>query len=106
MAGDYGERPRIIPDAKRKEIGDPPKMLERSPGHYKEWIAACKGEQAMSFARSNFAYAGPFTESILLGNIALRVGQRLEWDGEKMEFTNLPEANQFVSKEYRAGWKV
>lgn len=106
VAGDYGERPRIIPDAKRREIGDPPKMLERSPGHYKEWIAACKGEQAMDFARSSFGYAGPFTESILLGNIALRIGQRLDWDGEKMEFTNLPEANQFVSKEYRDGWKM
>jgi hypothetical protein len=67
---------------------------------------ACKGEKPIGFARSNFAYAGPFTETILLGNIALRVGQRLEWDAKNMAFPNLPEANVFVSKEYREGWNV
>ena len=58
----------------------------------------------VDYARSNFAYAGPFTETILLGNIALRVGQRLEWDGANMRFPNLPEADRYVSKEYREAW--
>jgi predicted dehydrogenase len=106
VGGDYGERPRLIPDERHKEVGDPPQILERSPGHIEEWIMACKGEKPIGFARSNFAYAGPFTETILLGNIALRVGQRLEWDAKNMAFPNLPEANVFVSKEYREGWNV
>ena len=105
VSGDYCNSPRIIPEAKMKEIGKPPQMLERSPGQYKEWVKACKGEEPLDYAKSNFAYAGPFTEAILLGNIALRMGRRLEWDGENMQFTNLPEANQYVSNEYRAGWK-
>ncbi len=105
VAGDYGGSPRIIPESKMQEIGKPPKLLERSDGHVKEWIAACKGEQPIGFPKSNFEYAGPMTETILLGNIALRMGRRLEWDGEKLEFTNVAEANQYVSKEYRAGWK-
>jgi hypothetical protein len=105
VAGDYCDSPRIIPEAKMKEIGKPPQMLERSPGHYKEWVMACKGEKPSDFARSNFAYAGPFTEAILLGNVALRVGRRLEWDGKNLQVTNVPEANQYISKEYREGWK-
>ena len=88
-----------------KEIGKPPQMLERSPGHVLEWIMAAAGEQPRDYPKSNFAYAGPFTETVLLGNVALRVGRRLEWDGEQMEFTKVPEANEYVSKEYREGWR-
>jgi len=105
VAGDYGERPRVIPESKMQAIGKPPQMLERSPGQAEEWIMAAKGEKPIDFPKSNFAYAGPMTEAILLGNIALRMGRRLEWDGERMEFTNVPEANEFVRTEYREGWK-
>lgn len=106
IGGDYGESPRIFPEDKMKEIGKPKQLLERSPGHYAEWIMACKGEQPIDFPKSRFAYAAPMTETILLGNVALRLGRRLEWDGAKMQFTNVPEANQYVSKEYRKGWDV
>jgi predicted dehydrogenase len=105
VAGDYGNSPRIIPEAKMKEIGKPPQMLERSPGPFEEWIMAAKGEKPIDYPKSNFTYSGPMTETILLGNIALRMGRRLEWNGAKMEFTNVPEANQYVRKEYRPGWK-
>ncbi len=104
VSGDYGESPRIIPDTLRKEIGKPPQLLERSPGHVEEWVAACKGEQAIEYPGSNFSYAGPMTETILLGNIALRIGRALDYDGAAMRFTNMPEANQYLSKEYREGW--
>jgi hypothetical protein len=106
VSGSYADSPRIFPESLMKEIGKPPKLLERSPGHVKEWIMAAKGEKPLDFARSNFGYAGPFTEAVLLGNIALRMGRRLEWDGPNMEFTNAPEANAFVSKAYRDGWQV
>ena len=106
VSGDYVDSPRIIPEAKMKEIGKPPKMLERSPGHVKEWVMAAKGEAPLDYPGSNFSYAGPFTEAVLLGNVALRMGRRLEWDGPNMRVTNLPEANQYITKEYREGWRV
>lgn len=71
--------------------------------HYEEWIAACKGGPR---AYSNFDVAGPVTEVVLLGNVALRAGQRLEWDAKKLKVTNVKSANQFLKREYRKGWKV
>ncbi|MEW6251667.1 MAG: Gfo/Idh/MocA family oxidoreductase [Planctomycetota bacterium] len=104
IRGDYCEHPRFIPETKMREVGKPPQILERSPGHVEEWLMACAGEKPVDFPKSNFAYAGPFTEAILLGNIALRFGRKLLYDGQKAEFTNLPAANQHISKEYRRGW--
>jgi hypothetical protein len=105
IQGDYGDSPRIIPETKMKEIGKPPRTLERSPGNYAEWIAAVKGDKPVDYCKSNFGYAGPMTESILLGNVALRVGRRIEWDGANLKVTNLPEANKYINKEYREGWQ-
>lgn len=106
VSGDYGQSARVIPETKMREIGPPKKLLERSPGHVLEWLLACVGEKPTDYPKSNFFYAGPMTETILLGNVALRMGRRLEWDSAKMEFRNLPEANQHLTKEYREGWKV
>ena len=106
IQGDYGDSPRIIPETKLKEIGKPPKMLERSPGHYKEFYLAAKGEKNLDFPKSNFLYAGPMCESILLGNVALKFpGKKLAWDGPNLTVTNIPEANKFINKEYRPGWR-
>lgn len=100
----------IVPESRRKEFGIPEKVLERSPGHHQEWINACKGGKP---AGSNFDHAGPLAETVLLGNVALRVELRdkltrvpLLWDPEKFEFTNMPEANQFLRREYRKGWTL
>jgi predicted dehydrogenase len=106
VQGDYGDSPRVIPESKMLELGRPPQLLERSPGHINEWVMAVAGEKPIDYPKSNFDYAGPFTETVLLGNIALRVGRRLEWDGPNMRFTNAPEANEYLTKEYRDGWKV
>ena len=89
---------RIIPEARRREFGRPPRTLERSPGHHQEWINACKGGKP---AGSNFPdHAGLLAQVVLLGNVALRasikeklIGTKLLWDGRPSEFTNLPEAN-------------
>jgi hypothetical protein len=105
IPGDYGESARIIPEARMKEFGKPKKMLERSPGHVVEWLMACAGEKPVDYPGSNFSYSAPMSETILLGNIALRMGRRLEWNGEKFEFTNLPAANKYLTKEYRQGWE-
>lgn len=105
ITGDYGDSARIFPESKMKEIGKPPQLMERSEGHYLEWFAAAAGEKPIDHPKSSFAYAGPFSETVLLGNVALRVGRRLEWDSENLRFTNCSQADQYVSKEYRSGWK-
>jgi len=101
---------RLIPESKMKEYKKPPQTLPRSPGHHKEWIQACKGGPA---AGSNFNWAGPLTEVVLLGNIALRMGQKmyeqglkLYYDGPNMKITNLPEANEYIRDRYREGWTL
>ena len=101
---------RMYPDERAKQYGTPPVKLPRSAGHHQEWIDACKGGPA---AGSNFDWAGPMTETILLGNVALRSQLRedltqtkLEWDAAKLGFTNHDAANQFLRREYRKGWGV
>ncbi len=101
---------RIFPEKRAVEYGEPPKVLERSPGHHAEWIAACKGGPA---AGSNFDWAGPMTEAVLLGNVALRPQLRedlthvkLLWDADKLAFSNFDKANHFLRREYRKGWEV
>jgi hypothetical protein len=71
--------------------------------HYDEWVRACKGGPA---ALSNCDYSGPMCEAVLLGNVAIRAGKKIEWDAKALKVTNAPEANRFVSKEYRQGWEL
>ncbi len=104
---------KVFPESRRREIGDVPKMLARSPGHYREFVDACRGGRP---GGSNFDWAGPLAEIVLLGNVALRVQLReiltttkLQWDPAKFEFTNVSEANAFLRRQYRttAGeWSV
>jgi predicted dehydrogenase len=99
----------LLPDELAKAYGDPPKVLPRSPGHYEEWLLACRGGEP---AGACFDFAGPLTETVLLGNIALRgqlreglTQKRLMWDAEGMTFPGSPEAEQFLRREYRTGWQ-
>ncbi|MBI3416160.1 MAG: Gfo/Idh/MocA family oxidoreductase [Verrucomicrobia bacterium] len=101
---------RLYPDKLARAYGEPPKKLPRSPGHHQEWIDACKGGAK---AGSHFDWAGPMTETVLLGNVALRVKLRekltrvkLQWDSEKLGFTNVPEADAFLRREYRPSWSL
>ena len=80
-----------------------PKPKDFGSHHYQEWIDACKGGKP---AYSNFDYAGPMTESVLLANVALRSEGKIEWDAKKMRITNLPEANKYVTHKYRGDWKL
>jgi hypothetical protein len=81
----------------------PPQLLTRSPGHYRDWIRACKGGEP---ACSNFSIAGPFTEWIVLGCVALHFEGKLEWDAERMRVTNIKEANQYIKPKFRKGWGI
>ncbi len=104
MCGEYGDSPRLIPETRMKAYKQPPKTLPRVKGSHEEnWIQACKGGEP---ADSNFDYSGPMTEAVVLGNISLRMGQKLEWDGANLTVTNVKEANALVKPEYRAGWSL
>lgn len=106
-AGEYGGNPRLLPDSLMKDYTFPEPTLPRvefeQNKHPLDWLTACKGGRP---ACSNFDYAGPFTECVVLGNLALRVGQRIEWDGANLKVTNLPEAQQYVTKRYPRGWEM
>ncbi len=102
---------RLIPESRQKEYGKPPKKLERSPGHYTEWVIACKGGKP---AGSNFPdHAGLLAEVVLLGNVAIRpalkerlLSTKLLWDPKEFKFANMPDANKYLTKEYREGWAL
>ncbi|MBT4821522.1 MAG: hypothetical protein HON70_37785 [Lentisphaerae bacterium] len=99
MASDvYCRSLRLIPESKMKTFERPEKTLPRSPGVYREWLDACRGKGA---AGASFDYAGPLTEMVLLGNLAVRTGKRIEWDATNLRCTNVPEANALVRKTYR-----
>jgi predicted dehydrogenase len=103
-------RYQLLPETRAKEYGEPPKKLPRSIGHYREWLVACRGGQA---AGSNFDWAGPLTEAVLLGNVALRTAlreeltrQKLLWNSAALKFTNSETANRFLRRSYRPGWSL
>ena len=103
---DWGADFQIFPDEQMKAFEDTPKTYERvETTHEMNWANACKGEGK---ACSPFEYAGPLTEAMLLGLVALRTGHgvKIHWDGEKGEVTNVPEANAFLHREYRAGYEL
>ena len=101
--GGWGGTPRIIPESKMKSFKRPKKTIPRTPGHHQDWIDACKKGGKSS---ADFDYSGPLTEMVLLGNVALRSGERLHWDGEKMKATNTSEAEKYIHPEFRKGWEI
>ncbi len=93
---------QLLPESRAREVGKPPQMLPRSPGHYVEWVQACKGGPP---AGSNFVdHAAHLTAVVLMGNIAIRTQKKLYWDAEKLRFTNSEEANKLLDPPYRDGW--
>ncbi len=105
LCGGWAGAPRLIPESRMKEYKKPEKTLPRSPGHHQEWIEACKaGKPEMAMA--GFWYSGPFTEALLVGNLAVRLQKRVEWDAKTMRSPNCPEADNYITKFYRAGYTV
>lgn len=120
----YGANPRLLPTRLMKEKQMPREKIKRVPeGHYLQWVNACIAGYGNAETSSPFEYAGPFTESVLMGNLAIRswlmknpnlkgwddkyLGRKkLIWDAKNMKVTNFDEANQFVKREYRDGWSL
>ncbi|MGD0499661.1 MAG: Gfo/Idh/MocA family oxidoreductase [Bryobacteraceae bacterium] len=93
----------LLPAARMKDYTLPRQSMWRSPGHYVEWIMACKGSNPRTM--SDFAFAAPLAETVLLGVVALNVEGKLEYDAEKGIFTNNKEANKYLQPpHFRKGW--
>ncbi len=101
----YGMNLSLLPESKMKDYAKPPQTIPRIPNNdsHFDWIRACKGGPEAS---SNFAVSGPFTEMVLLGNLTLRAGKKIEWDAKNMRATNAPELAPLIKKEYRSGWTI
>jgi hypothetical protein len=95
---------RIIPEARMAEYKQPDQKIPRVPGHHENWLEAVR---TGTKAGSDFSYGGPLTEIAMLGVIAIKLaGTKLEWDAEKMRFSNCEDANAFVHPPYRQGWSL
>lgn len=125
MAGLFGRNPTLLPTKKMEgaKLPAPEKPLVKDgwDGHQAQWIDACKKGYG-AYTSSSFAEAGPLTESVLMGNLAVRSfnysetnakgekkypgRKKLLWDGENMKITNFEPANQFVKRNYRGNWKL
>ncbi len=103
LAGFEGEHPRIVPESRRRAFVPPPDIHHRSPGHYQEWIQAAKGGPP---ALANFEFEAPIGEALMLGNIALRTGEKIRWDSENFKITNSNAAQAMLDFEYRGDWST
>ena len=102
LLSDYG-RHVLLPEDKFKDFQRPPETIPPSLGHHKEWIHACKTGAPTT---CSFDYSGPLTEANHLGNVAYRLGRKIEWDPKTLKAKNAPEADQYIRREYRKGWAL
>lgn len=102
LLADYGRR-QLLPKDKFTDFQAPAESIPNSIGHWREWVAACK---TGSPTTCNFDYSGALSETVLLGIVAFRSGKRITWDAANLKATNAPEAEAYVTKEYRKGWEV
>jgi predicted dehydrogenase len=106
---DYGAQYFLLPEGSFKDYKGPDKTLPRAPaegdeGHFREWVRAIKGGAP---AFSNFPdYAGPLTETVLLGNLAVWAGEKVEWDAQNQKATNCPDVEPLIRKTYRQGFGI
>jgi predicted dehydrogenase len=101
---DYGGDYQLLPMQAFQNYQPPAATLPRVPdqNHYKEWLNAIRGGPA---TMSNFDYASRLTELALLGNVAIRVGQRFNWNSENLT-ASVPQAAQYIRRQYRQGWEI
>jgi predicted dehydrogenase len=100
---DYGAQYILMPEADFEGYKPPSPTLPRSPGHYAEWIRACKGGEP---AFAEFDFAAAITETLLLGNLAVITGEPIYWDPDNMKAINCPKADYWINRPYREGWSL
>ena len=102
LLSDY-DRHLLLPEKKFAGFTPPAPTIPNSIGHHAEWINACKTGGKTT---CNFAYSGALTEAVLLGNLAYRLGKKIDWDSRRLEARHCPEAAALIHHHYRDGWKV
>ncbi len=102
LIADYSKY-KMLPADKFAGFTPPPESIPNSIGHYNEWFEGCKYGKPTS---CNFKYGALLTETVQLGNVAYRVGKKLEWDAAAAKAKNAPEAANFLQREYRKGWTI
>ena len=103
IAGFRGENPVLVPETKMNFLAKEEVKAEEGYRGDEVWINAFRNKTQTP---GSFLLAGPVTETINLGAIALRAGKRVEYDTANMKITNLPEANKYLTREYRQGWEL
>jgi hypothetical protein len=106
LLASYGAH-KLLPEEKFKDYQHPQvQAIPRSIGHYNEFVAACLYNRPQA-ATCRFDYAGPLTESVLLGVVSHRIGnKKIEWDPKSLKCPNAPEADKILKREYRKGWEI
>ena len=104
LSGFHGENPRLITESRMRAFVPPPKTLPRSIGHYREWIEAAKATKGSPAPAANFEFEGPIAEALLLGNVALRTGEKLRWDSANLKVTSAAAAQPLIGPGYRGDW--
>ena len=102
LIADYGTR-KFYFDDKRSDPPAPPQSIPASVGHHREWIEAVRSRGPTT---CDFDYSGALAEAVLLGNVAYRLGKKLDWDEKSCRVTNVTEAAQYIQREYRQGWTL
>ena len=103
LAGFHGSEPRLIPQAAMDRFQPPEQTLPRPAEELEQWVQACQGGPSSD---ASFEKVYPFSEAILLGNIALRVPGKLLWDADATRFIDAPEADALMTRAYREGWEL
>ena len=119
MCNCYSENPTLLPTSRMQGLNVPQTIARVPEGHYVQWVNACIAGYGKNTLSSPFEYAGPLTETILMGNLALRSymikganedhwpgRKKLLWDAANMKITNFDPANEFVRRQYRQGWTL
>lgn len=102
LLADYS-RHKLLPADRFAGLQPPTPFIPESPGHHLEWIQACKTGRPTT---CNFAYASVLTETVLLGIVAYRADQKLQWDAARLETSNCPQAARFIRTRYRKDWQL
>jgi len=104
LCGFNGAHPMLIPQARMDSYQQPLKTLPRSPGNEREWLDACKGSTVKP--GGNFEFEGMVTETLLLGNVAARSGQKFTWDRTSLRANNSDFAQKQIRPDRRSGWEL
>lgn len=102
LIANYGQH-KLLPEPQYADFQRPEPFIPDSIGHHREWVQACKTGDSTT---CNFDYSGALTEAALLCNVALRTGKKLNWDAKNLKAIGCPEADAFIQREYRQGWRI